>query len=66
MERTSVCVACEYYGGSPISLSVDPACRSNDEADALCASHRAKMTVMLSSAYLEFWKKSSSRKVSIS
>jgi len=44
MERTSMCVACEYYGSVPASLSVDPACQSRDEADALCASHRAKMT----------------------
>ena len=44
MERTSVCVACEYYGSSPLELSVDPACRSRDEADALCVLHRARMT----------------------
>jgi hypothetical protein len=43
MERTSLCVACEYYGVRPASLSVDPACRSRDEADALCAKHRAFM-----------------------
>jgi hypothetical protein len=44
MERTSICVACAYYGTSPASLAVDPACQSSDEADALCAAHRAKMT----------------------
>ena len=44
MERTSICVACEYYGVQPISLAVDPACCSDKEADALCAPHRAKMT----------------------
>src|SRR5436305_14312347 len=44
MERTSVCVACEYYGTPELSLAVDPACSSVDEADALCAPHRAKMT----------------------
>ncbi|MBV8878882.1 MAG: hypothetical protein JO332_02850 [Planctomycetaceae bacterium] len=44
MERTSICVACEYYGTSPISLSVDPACQSTDEVDALCAVHRARAT----------------------
>jgi hypothetical protein len=49
MERTSLCVACEYYSGA-VSLSVDPACCSTNEADALCAPHRAKMTVMPSSA----------------
>jgi hypothetical protein len=36
MERTSLCVVCTYYGLAPISLSVDPACRSKDEADRLC------------------------------
>jgi hypothetical protein len=44
MERTSLCVACVYYGVAPLSLSVDPACRSSDEADALCITHRARMT----------------------
>jgi len=44
MDRTSICVACEYYGVLAVSLAVDPACRSRDEADALCAPHRAKMT----------------------
>ena len=44
MERTSICVACEHYGAPQPELSVDPACRSSDEADALCAPHRAKMT----------------------
>jgi hypothetical protein len=44
MERTSICVACEYYGSSRLELSVDPACQSRDEADALCATHRARMT----------------------
>ncbi len=43
MERTSLCVACEYYGVA-VSLSVDPACCSTNEADALCAPHRAKVT----------------------
>src|SRR6185503_15620873 len=28
----------------PLELSVDPACRSREEADALCAMHRARMT----------------------
>lgn len=44
MQRTSICVACEYYGSSPVSLSVDPACQSKDEADALCMVHRARCT----------------------
>lgn len=44
MERTSLCVACVYYGCNPPSLAVDPACQSKDEADALCALHRARMT----------------------
>jgi hypothetical protein len=50
MERSSLCAACTYYGLEPISLSVDPACRSNDEADRLCVLHRARLTVMPSSA----------------
>lgn len=44
MERTSMCVACVYYGCEPVSLSVDPACQSKDEADALCAVHRPRTT----------------------
>ena len=44
MDRTSICVACEYYGATEIALAVDPGCCSVDEADALCPSHRAKMT----------------------
>jgi hypothetical protein len=44
MERTSICVACVYYGVFPASLSVDPACGSKKEADALCGVHRARMT----------------------
>lgn len=44
MERTSLCVACVYYGVKPPSLAVDPACQSKDEADALCVLHRARMT----------------------
>jgi hypothetical protein len=44
MIRTSLCVACEYYGTRPAALAVDPACRSAREADALCPPHRAKMT----------------------
>jgi|SRR5579862_4415771 len=44
MERTSICVACEYYVLRPVELSVDPACQSSNEADALCARHRARMT----------------------
>ena len=44
MERTSLCVACEYYGSIPLELAVDPACRSTEEADALCRTHRARMT----------------------
>ncbi len=44
MERTSLCVACAYYGVDPVSLSVDPACRSKAEADRLCAVHRARCT----------------------
>ena len=43
MERTSIW-ACEYYEVLSMSLSVDPAFQSNDEADALCSSHRAKAT----------------------
>jgi hypothetical protein len=39
-----MCVACVYYGVRPALLSVDPACQSRDEADALCAKHRAFMT----------------------
>ncbi|HLF94857.1 MAG TPA: hypothetical protein VJB14_15430 [Planctomycetota bacterium] len=50
MVRTSVCVACEVYGVRPASLAVDPACRSEHEADALCVVHRARMTVMPISA----------------
>lgn len=44
MERTSICVACAYYELVPASLAVDPACRSKDEADALCVLHRARAT----------------------
>lgn len=44
MERTSMCVACATYGIRPASLSVDPACRSDREADRLCGLHRARMT----------------------
>ena len=44
MERTSMCVACDYYRTAPASLAVDPACTSADEADALCVLHRARMT----------------------
>ncbi len=44
MELTSICVACEYFGIEPASLAVDPACRSEDEADALCALHRSRTT----------------------
>jgi len=44
MDRTSICVACEYFGVVPVELAVAPACRSSDEADALCAPHRARMT----------------------
>lgn len=44
MERTSLCAACVYYGLSPIDLAVDPACRSRDEADRLCVTHRARCT----------------------
>jgi hypothetical protein len=44
MERTSICVACEDYRLAPMSLAVDPACRSRDEVDALCILHRARAT----------------------
>jgi hypothetical protein len=44
MDRTSIVVACEYYGVLRVFLSVDPACQSKDEADALCAPLRAKMS----------------------
>jgi hypothetical protein len=44
IERTSICVACSYYGLVPASLAVDPACQSKDEADALCVLHRARAT----------------------
>lgn len=44
MERTSICVACTYYGLVPAALAVDPACQSKDEADALCVLHRARAT----------------------
>jgi hypothetical protein len=44
IERTSICVACEYYGVLPASLAVDLACQSKDEADALCSVHRARCT----------------------
>jgi hypothetical protein len=44
LERTSICVACAYYEIVPASLAVDPACQSKDEADALCAVHRARAT----------------------
>ena len=50
MERTSICVACEYFAVRPLSLAVDLTAQSPDEPDALCAGHRAKMTVMPSSA----------------
>ncbi len=44
MVRTSICVACDAYGSTQAELAVDPACRSEDEADALCRVHRARMT----------------------
>jgi hypothetical protein len=44
MEKTSLCVACTYYGVELLSLSPDPACRSKDEADRLCVKHRARCT----------------------
>ena len=44
MERVSICAACAHYGVGPIALSVDPACRSNDEVDRLCMLHRARAT----------------------
>jgi hypothetical protein len=44
MERTSICVACAFYGQGSPSLAVDPACQSSDEADALCMVHRARCT----------------------
>jgi hypothetical protein len=44
MDRTSICVACAYYGLASPSLAVDPACQSSEEADALCMAHRARMT----------------------
>jgi hypothetical protein len=44
MERTSLCVACQYYGLSPGALSVDPGCQSTNEVDALCMVHRARCT----------------------
>lgn len=50
MERTSICIACEAYGIEPASIAVDPARQSKDEADRLCGLHRARVTVMLSSA----------------
>lgn len=44
MDCTSICVACVYFGSRPVSLSVDPACQSPDEADRLCTVHRARCT----------------------
>jgi len=44
MERTSICAACVAYAQEPVSLSVDPACRSAREADRLCTVHRARAT----------------------
>lgn len=44
MTNTSLCVACVYYGCLPASPAVDPRLQANDEADALCGFHRAKMT----------------------
>jgi hypothetical protein len=44
MHRTSLCVACVEYGIVPADLAVDPSSRSPNEADALCRTHRARMT----------------------
>lgn len=44
MERTSLCVACGYYRIQEPSVAVDVGYQSKDEADRLCAPHRAKMT----------------------
>ena len=44
MDRTSLCMACTRYEVELLSLSVDPACRSKDEADRLCVIHRARCT----------------------
>lgn len=44
MERTSLCVVCDFYEIAPVSLSVDPACRSSRDVDALCSVHRARAT----------------------
>ncbi len=44
------CLACSHFGLRPVMPSVDPSGRSKDEADSLCTTHRARMTVMPSSA----------------
>ncbi len=44
MDRSSLCVACSYYGFLPAAPAADPLGQSKDEADALCLVHRARMT----------------------
>lgn len=38
------CFACGYFEIDPPALAVDPALKEDDEADALCAVHRGRMT----------------------
>mgnify|MGYP001593714353 FL=1 len=38
------CLACDHYGCEPRELAVDLDGRSEDEADALCAVHRGRLT----------------------
>lgn len=40
----SECLACAHYGCEPRQLAIDVLGTSSDEADALCALHRARMT----------------------
>jgi hypothetical protein len=44
IERTSFCAACMHYELDVVELAVDLACQSKDEADRLCARHRARST----------------------
>lgn len=45
-----LCQACVEYGITPAGHSVDPDGVSPDEVDTLCTVHRARTTVMPSSA----------------
>ena len=48
--RPWLCIACQHFELYPLGIPVDPTGESEDEADALCVPHRARMTVMPSSA----------------